>query len=365
MSTTNAGAAASTGSASMKNLTRRDWWMVGGVSVVAAAAVIASFTAQAGLGRLAGWDAAVTVPGLGVDLSLSWLLPLCVDAYGAVATRITVNATYSPHARRHALIHAVCAVVVSVIGNAIYHALEANVLHLGSSRWVLVVAVSMVPPVALGALAHLMALCARDDHTPTRPAPADVQASADTHLATASPAVRVNADSGLPDAVSGAGTGSAARAVTAARTGHADHTAGTGVVELATVRADRADRADRTGKQDAASFRTPAHTGRVDRTAFIAELAYRIRLVEAGGKRWEPDYEELETYSGYRRSWCEKAVREARALAARPDPPTIETLTACGDAVEAADTTEAAAHDGAGHSIPEADQQATKGEVAR
>ncbi|MEU8104506.1 hypothetical protein AB0C18_12380 [Nonomuraea muscovyensis] len=162
----------------MKAITRRDWWTVGGVGVVAAAAVIASFTAQAGLGRLAGWDAALALPG-GVEVSLSWLLPLCVDAYGAVATRITVNAKYSAETRRHALIHAVGAVVVSIIGNAIYHALEAGVLHLGTSRWVLVVAVSMVPPVALGALAHLMALCARDD-TGTAPAPAPADANTAT-----------------------------------------------------------------------------------------------------------------------------------------------------------------------------------------
>ncbi|WP_165977487.1 DUF2637 domain-containing protein [Nonomuraea diastatica] len=304
----------------MKTTRRRDWWTLGGVGVVAAAAVIASFTAQAGLGRLAGWDAALALPG-GLEVSLSWLLPLCVDAYGAVATRITVNAKYSAETRKHALIHAVGAVVVSIIGNAIYHALEAGVLHLGSSRWVLVVAVSMVPPVALGALAHLMALCARDDTTePASCEPASESAPA------AAPVRTDDAPTAEPSPPTGVGeepvrvehvtrvphtprTGPAPRAVAAARTG---------VVELATVRADRTER-----------------TERVDRTAFIAELARQIFTAEADGNRWEPDYDELEARSGYRRSWCEKAVRDARALAAHDQPSTTSTHDTDADAGDA------------------------------
>lgn len=141
---------------------QRDWVRIILVGIVAAAAVIASFHAQAGLGERAGWHAAAEV--LGVQVSLSWLLPLCVDAYGATATRIAVaSARYSEHTRRHALVHAIAAVVVGVLGNATYHLLAAKVLTLGSATWILVVAVSIIPPVALGALAHLMALCARDD----------------------------------------------------------------------------------------------------------------------------------------------------------------------------------------------------------
>ncbi|MEO3799972.1 hypothetical protein [Nonomuraea sp. B1E8] len=309
----------------MKTTRRRDWWTIGGVGVVAAAAVIASFTAQAGLGRLAGWDAALALPG-GLEVSLSWLLPLCVDAYGAVATRITVNAKYSAETRKHALIHAVGAVVVSIIGNAIYHALEAGVLHLGSSRWVLVVAVSMVPPVALGALAHLMALCARDDTTEpasSESAPAASPARTDG-APTAEPSrptgvreepVRVEHVTRVPHTPR---TGLAPRAVAAARTG---------VVELATVRADRTER-----------------TERVDRTAFIADLARQIRTAEADGNRWEPDYDELETRSGYRRSWCEKAVRDARALAAHDKPPAAETLTRTTHNADANDADEHTGH---------------------
>jgi hypothetical protein len=43
----------------------------------------------------------------------------------------------------------------------------------------------------------------------------------------------------------------------------------------------------------------------------IAELASAIRTDPA----WRPDYDVLQTRTGYARSWCEKAVSEARTRA--------------------------------------------------
>ncbi|MBB6343765.1 hypothetical protein FHU36_000274 [Nonomuraea muscovyensis] len=141
---------------------KRDWVLIVSVVLVAASTVIASFTAQAGLGVLAGWKAGVDV--FGVELRLSWLLPLTVDAYGIGATRIATNKrAYSAEVRRHAFGHALAAVAVSVVANAVFHLIEAGVIVLGSSAWLLVVAVSIVPPVALGGLAHLLSIAARDE----------------------------------------------------------------------------------------------------------------------------------------------------------------------------------------------------------
>jgi hypothetical protein len=50
----------------------------------------------------------------------------------------------------------------------------------------------------------------------------------------------------------------------------------------------------------------------VDRDAVVAELASQIRDAISSGDRWSPDYGELMTRTGYGRSWCEKAVRDAR-----------------------------------------------------
>jgi hypothetical protein len=53
----------------------------------------------------------------------------------------------------------------------------------------------------------------------------------------------------------------------------------------------------------------------VDRDALIAGLADEIRDAISGGAQWLPDYEALMRRTGRRRSWCEKAVREARTQA--------------------------------------------------
>ena len=50
------------------------------------------------------------------------------------------------------------------------------------------------------------------------------------------------------------------------------------------------------------------------REAIIADLAEQIRNAIAAGERWEPDYAALMQQTGFRRSWCEKAVREARTV---------------------------------------------------
>ncbi|HEX4815906.1 MAG TPA: hypothetical protein VFV66_24430 [Nonomuraea sp.] len=142
---------------------RRDWVLIVAVVLVAASTVIASFTAQAGLGERAGWLAYVTLFDA-VELRLSWLLPLTVDAYGVAATRIATNKrAYSAEVRGQAFGHALAAVAVSVVANAVFHLLEAHVIVLGNTAWVLVVAVSIVPPVALGGLAHVLSVAARDE----------------------------------------------------------------------------------------------------------------------------------------------------------------------------------------------------------
>ena len=50
----------------------------------------------------------------------------------------------------------------------------------------------------------------------------------------------------------------------------------------------------------------------VDRDAVIARLADEIRDAIAADERWQPDYPALMHATGRRRSWCEKAVRDAR-----------------------------------------------------
>jgi len=53
----------------------------------------------------------------------------------------------------------------------------------------------------------------------------------------------------------------------------------------------------------------------VDRAALVAELADQVRDAITSGDRWAPDYDALMERTGFRRSWCEKAVRDARTQA--------------------------------------------------
>ncbi|WP_214322110.1 hypothetical protein [Nonomuraea sediminis] len=194
-------------------LVKRDWILIVTVLAVATSTVIASFTAQSGLGELAGWRAFVTVFDT-ADLHLSWLLPLTVDAYGVGATRIATNkARYSAEVRKQAFGHALAAVAVSVLANAVYHLIEAHVIVLGSSAWVLVVAVSIVPPVALGGLAHLLSVAARDEIEPVAvvvpavpepvvaPVAVEAERVAETPLPTVAEPVTVAAAAEIPPAV--------------------------------------------------------------------------------------------------------------------------------------------------------------------
>ena len=66
-----------------------------------------------------------------------------------------------------------------------------------------------------------------------------------------------------------------------------------------------------------------AYTGdRTGRDAVIARLADEIRDAIEAGDRWQPDYPALMQATGRRRSWCEKAVRDARtAVFNTPDSP--------------------------------------------
>jgi hypothetical protein len=56
----------------------------------------------------------------------------------------------------------------------------------------------------------------------------------------------------------------------------------------------------------------PAEPPAVDRDAVVTELADQIRDAISSGEQWTPDYDALMTRTRYRRSWCEKAVRDAR-----------------------------------------------------
>jgi hypothetical protein len=54
-------------------------------------------------------------------------------------------------------------------------------------------------------------------------------------------------------------------------------------------------------------------SARADRTAVIAELADQIRDAVRAGEVWRPNYSALMAATGFKRSWCEKVVHDARS----------------------------------------------------
>lgn len=133
----------------------RDGWTWLGIGIVAAAAAVMSFSA---LRRLA--------ERVDVAPALAWLLPVAIDAAIVVATRVWLIGGAGDRVTRYARFLALSALALSVAGNATEHAMAAYAVV---SPWWVLVAVSAVPPVALGATVHLAALLASDTATATRP----------------------------------------------------------------------------------------------------------------------------------------------------------------------------------------------------
>ena len=116
---------------------RRDPLSIIGMVAVAGAAAFTSYSGLYGLAHLAGW------PG-----KLAMMLPVTVDAYAMTATRVWLSpARLTRKARAWARGNAIGAISTSVLGNALYHAAEAHVLAI---TWPVVVALSAIPPIALG-----------------------------------------------------------------------------------------------------------------------------------------------------------------------------------------------------------------------
>lgn len=147
---------------------RRDPIVIIGLGVVTIAAAIGSFSALRGTAELAGWSK-----------DASPLLPVTVDTVAAVASRIWLSAdTPTDTARRFARSVALGAIVVSLLGNGVYHLAEAGYVHPGV--W-LVIGAGGISPLALAITAHLAVLRgAVSDRTPapegaTGPDAADAQ----------------------------------------------------------------------------------------------------------------------------------------------------------------------------------------------
>ena len=239
--------------------------------LIAAPAAAAVWSGWVGLGGLCGFGIVHPLPGIvpGFQLNTAITLPVGVEAYGAYALRAWLTPGISALARKYAARSAVGSLGLGMAGQVIYHLLSAA--HATKAPWPVVTLVSCLPVVALAlgsGLAHLL--------RGTAPGPAD-----EPEPVPAAPPVPAR-----PDPV------------------------------------PYGDR--RTGPDpDQDAGRAPARTasgpgrGEAGRAGIVAELADQIRDAIEAGDRWRPDYDALMERTGFRRSWCEKAVRDARTAAFR------------------------------------------------
>ncbi|MGI5201584.1 hypothetical protein ACQEU6_08390 [Spirillospora sp. CA-108201] len=130
---------------------QRDWVVDLGMTVGGVAAIVASFTFLRGLAYDTGWG------------RLDWLLPVDLDTVVITATRVWQSKhTRSRKVRHFAAWIAVGAIVLSLAGNACYHAIHAGAWEPGENMWLLVVFVSSIPPVSIALISHLAVLRGRD-----------------------------------------------------------------------------------------------------------------------------------------------------------------------------------------------------------
>lgn len=130
---------------------------------IGAAAFTISFAALADLAYLAGIRGSTDV--FRFEFRLAYLFPLSIDAFAIAATIVWLRRRVAPDAIRVACWSAWSAIGATVVGNA-YHA-YAVADHDGPIPWPVAVAISAVPPVALGAVVHLAVLVGRVGPDPT------------------------------------------------------------------------------------------------------------------------------------------------------------------------------------------------------
>jgi hypothetical protein len=261
------------------------------LTLIAAPAAVAVWSGWVGLGTLCGFGVIHPLPGIwdGLRLNTAITLPVGVEAYGAYALGAWLAPSAPREARTFARRSAIGALCLGMAGQIIYHLLDAA--HATRAPWPVVVLVSCMPVVTLGfgaALTHLL----RPARTRTETARTDAAGTEPERTAPGEPPrpADVSTRMAVP-----AGTGTAPP-----------------------MESSRTGRTAVTGDDQTQPALPPAG---VDRAALVAELAAQMRAAQAAGTEWRPDYPALMERTGYRRSWCEKAVRAAREAARTADAP--------------------------------------------
>jgi hypothetical protein len=273
--------------------------------LIAAPAAVAVWSGWVGLGGLCGFGALAPLPGIagGFRINTAITLPVGVEAYGAYALGAWLAPGAPPRARTFARRSAIGALALGMAGQVIYHLLAAA--HAAAAPWPVVTLVACLPVATLGmatALTHLLHAPAGDGEDDRDDGPVQGMEPVREYPRVPAPAGTATAPVRDREPVR---PRAAPPAYGDRRTGPAGHG----------------------GEHPGSHTAGPAPRGEVDRAAVVAGLAGQIRAATEAGQRWRPDYATLMARTGRRRSWCEKAVRDARTAASRPAVPAPATRT--------------------------------------
>jgi hypothetical protein len=132
--------------------------ILGALAVVGLAAAILSFDTLDGLAKSAGYTTDWTLPMTDneVTVYVSWLLPVTIDAFAAIATVVWLLPAFAAETRAYAAKVAIGGIVLSAGLNALAHGFKAAEKDI-SNNWVVVIFVGGIAPVALAFSIHLSA----------------------------------------------------------------------------------------------------------------------------------------------------------------------------------------------------------------
>ena len=127
--------------------------------LIASPAAVAVWSGWVGLGGLCGFGMVHPLPGIadGFTINTAITLPVGVEAYGAYALRAWLTPGAPDTARRFARWSAIGSLALGMLGQVVYHLL--NAAHATRAPWPVVVLVSCLPVMTLGfgaALTHLL-----------------------------------------------------------------------------------------------------------------------------------------------------------------------------------------------------------------
>jgi hypothetical protein len=127
--------------------------------LIASPAAVAVWSGWVGLGLLCGFGPIHPLPGIadGFTINTAITLPVGVEAYGAYAMGAWLHPRTPPNVRKFARNSALGSLALGMVGQVIYHLL--NAAHATAAPWPVVMLVSCLPVLTLGfggALTHLL-----------------------------------------------------------------------------------------------------------------------------------------------------------------------------------------------------------------